>query len=75
VALASSVLGYKLIGFEILLPVQLVYLSLSCLNQPASALGSLRTLSYSTGYNQLKAFNLNDNLSLTPGLMSMQRND
>lgn len=72
-AITSSVLGYKLMGFEILLPIQLIYLSLSHLNQPVSALGSLYTLSFSTGYNRLDAFSYLDNFNLTPGLMVLQR--
>lgn len=72
-AITSSVLGYKLMGFEILLPIQLIYLSLSHLNQPVSALGSLYTLSFSTGYNKLDTFSYFDNFNLTPGLMVLQR--
>lgn len=72
-AVTSSALGYKLMGFEMLLPVQLIYLCLSHLNQPVSALGSLYNLGFSTGYNKLESFNIYDNFNLTPGLMVLQR--
>lgn len=50
-AVVSSVLGYKLIGFEILLPVQCIYLSLAELGHTSAALAALRNLSYSNSYN------------------------
>jgi hypothetical protein len=72
-AIVSSVLGYKLIGFEIMLPIQLMYLSLSELNHTSSALGSLKNLSFSTGYNQIASFTLTNSMSVQPGLQVMQR--
>ncbi len=71
VALASSVLGYKLIGFEIMLPVQIMYLALSELSHTYSALGQLRTLNYSNGYNQLVPYSLAS--SAPAGLLVMER--
>lgn len=55
-AIVTSVLGYKLLGLEILLPIQLVYFSLASLNTPSSTIGSFYGLSFSNGYNIVRAF-------------------
>jgi hypothetical protein len=55
-AIVASVLGYKLIGLEMVLPIQLVYFSLVTINIPSSAMGSLYGLSFSNGYNRMKPF-------------------
>jgi hypothetical protein len=55
-AIVASVLGYKLIGLELLLPIQLVYFSLASLNTPSSTIGSLHGLSFANGFNKIKAF-------------------
>jgi hypothetical protein len=71
-AVASSVLGYKLIGFEVLLPVQVMYFSLAILNHTYSALGALRSLNYSNGYNKVgPGFSLADAPRMLPGMMVM----
>jgi hypothetical protein len=71
-AIVSSVLGYKLIGFEVLLPVQIMYFSISTLNHTYSALGALRALDYSNGYNKIgPAYTLAEAVRSLPGLMVM----
>lgn len=54
----SGVLGYKLIGFEICLPLQVTYFTLLLLNVPQASLASLYGLDLSSGYNKLQSFNL-----------------
>ena len=74
-AIAAGIVGYKMVGFEIVLPVQVTYFTLSMLNVPYSALSSLYGLSFSTGYNQVASFELLNNLNLDKGLIVLQRNN
>jgi hypothetical protein len=73
-AIVSSIIGYKMIGFEICLPIQIIYFNLSMLNVPYSSISSMYGLVYSTGYNQLSSFSLLDNLDLDKGLIVLQKN-
>ena len=73
--IVSGIVGYKMIGFEISLPVQITYFSLCLLNVPYSAISSLYGLSFSTGYNTISSFSLKDNLDLDKGLIVLQKNN
>ena len=73
IAVVSAVLGYKLIGFEIVLPVQVAYFALMMLAVPQASISSLYGLSLSYGYNTLTSFSLADNLNANKGLIVMQR--
>jgi hypothetical protein len=55
-AIIAGIIGFKLIGWEIALPVQLSFFTFLLINSPVSAINSLWGLSFSTGYNQLKTF-------------------
>jgi hypothetical protein len=72
-AVVAGLVGFKMIGFEICLPVQVTYLSLCLLNVPYSALSSTYGLGFSTGYNQLSSFDLLSHLNLDKGLIVLQR--
>jgi len=69
----SGAIGFKLIGWEICMPVQVVFLSFILQNEPLSALSSLVGLNLSTGYNQIQTFNTITSMGLDKGLMIMQR--
>lgn len=70
----SGALGYKIIGFEICLPVQVTYFSLLLLNVPQASMSSMFGLTLSSGYNQLESFDLLQNQNLDKGLIVLQRN-
>ena len=72
-AIVSAILGYKLIGFEICLPVQVIYFSLLMLDVPQASISSLYGLVFSSGYNQLSSFNLQKQLGLEKGLIVVQK--
>lgn len=74
-ALVSSVLGYKLIGFEVMLPLQACYFALAELSRTFTALGALRSLNYANGYNQVAAFDFKEarGQGALPGLIVMER--
>jgi hypothetical protein len=55
-AVIAGILGLKLIGWEIAMPVQISFFTFLLVNSPLSAINSLVGLSFSTGYNQLKVF-------------------
>jgi len=74
-SVVSAIIGYKMIGFEICLPIQVIYFTLSLLNVPYSSMSSMYGLVYSTGYNQLASFSLLNNLDLDKGLIVLQKNN
>ena len=55
-AIVAGIMGFKLIGWEIAMPVQLSFFTFLLINAPLSPLNSLVGLSFSTGYNQLRTF-------------------
>lgn len=55
-AIIAGMVGFKMVGFELCLPIQVTYLTLCYLNVPYSSLSSLYGLSFSTGYNQISSF-------------------
>jgi hypothetical protein len=73
--IVSGVLGYKLIGFEICLPLQVTYFTLLLLSVPQASLSSLYGLDLSSGYNKLEPFNLLASQQLDKGLIVLQRNN
>jgi hypothetical protein len=52
-AVFASVVGLKLVGIELLIPVQIIYFSLSTLNYMPSYLSTLTNLKYSNGYSSI----------------------
>lgn len=60
-ALGTSLYGRKLMGFELILPVQCTYFGLSCLSGVTATIGQLKNLYYSTGYNTIPKASLNEN--------------
>lgn len=73
VAVVAAGLGYKMIGFEICLPIQVTYFALILLEVPQAAISSLFGLTLSSGYNQLRSFAIRDNLSFDKGLVVLQK--
>lgn len=73
IAIVSGIVGYKLIGFEICLPIQVIYFTMLMLDVPQASISSLYSLSFSSGYNRLSSFNILDQLSLDKGLIVLQR--
>lgn len=51
VAIFASVVGLKLAGIELLIPLQLIYFTLSTLSQQRSYNFALNDLKYANGYN------------------------
>lgn len=74
-AIVSGLVGFKMIGLELCIPIQVTYLTLCYLNVPYSSLSSLYGLSLSTGYNQISSFELLNYLNLDKGLIVLQRNN
>lgn len=74
-AIVAAIVGYKMIGFEICLPIQIIYFSLCLLDVTYSSMASMYGLVYSSGYNQLSSFSLLENLDLDKGLIVLQKNN
>lgn len=53
----SSVVGYKLMGLELLLPLQTAFFTQFGMVNPPPYVSSLKSLKYSMGYNQLIPYN------------------
>lgn len=56
VAIFASVVGLKLAGIELFLPVQLLYFSLSTIKSQSSYSSSLANLKYTNGYSVITAY-------------------
>jgi hypothetical protein len=72
-ALISSFLGEKLLGIELILPVQAAFFSMATLpNKVLSPISALWSLKYSNGYNSLEKYDLATNYMLDNRITIMQ---
>ena len=56
-AIFASIVGLKLAGIELLLPVQLLYFSLSAMSSQTSYSSTLSNLKFSNGYSFITSYN------------------
>lgn len=71
VAIFASVVGLKLIGIELLIPLQLLYFSLSTVSQQRSYNFALNNLKYSNGFNTLVPYSYARTYSQNKSLVAM----
>ena len=71
VAIFATVVGLKLAGIELLLPVQLLYFSLSTLGAQSSYPSSLSNLKYSNGYSAVTSYEYYRTYSQNSNLVAM----
>jgi len=57
IALVSSLAGYKLFGFELILPIQAVFFTLLTMSNPPPFISQLKFMIYSNGFNGLFTYN------------------
>lgn len=60
IGIVSSTTGYKLMGLELLLPMQASFFAQFALVNPPPYVSSLKSLKYSLGYNQLISYDYNN---------------
>lgn len=56
-AVFASVVGLKLAGIELLIPVQIIYFSLATLTSRSSYMSTLSYLKYANGYSDIVSYN------------------
>jgi hypothetical protein len=65
------VVGLKLAGIELLVPVQLIYFSLSALKTYSSYLSTLSNLKYANGYSSIQSYNYARTYNQHPNLVAI----
>lgn len=70
-AILASVLGLKLAGLELILPVQLIYFSLAAIGPQASYVSALASLKYANGYSAIAAYDYDRTYSQDKNLVAM----
>lgn len=68
----TSVVGLKLAGIELLIPIQLIYFSLSTLKFRPSYVSSLNNLKYSNGYSGILSYDYDRTYSQHSALVGIQ---
>lgn len=71
VAIFASVVGLKLAGMELFLPVQLLYFSLSTIKTQSSYSSSLANLKYTNGYSVISPYDYMRTYDQNPFLVSI----
>ena len=71
VAIFASVVGLKLIGIELLIPIQLIYFSLSTISQQRSYNFVLNNYKYANGFNTLVPYAYSRTYSQSKNLVGM----
>lgn len=71
VAIFASVVGLKLIGIELLIPLQLIYFSLSTISQQRSYNFVLNNFKYANGFNTLVTYSYARTYSQSKSLVAM----
>lgn len=69
ISLISSVAGYKMIGVELILPIQFVYFAMVCFKFPMSIIASFKGFAFANGYNKVIAWNLAQRYHMSSGLV------
>ncbi len=71
VAIFASVVGLKLVGIELLIPIQLIYFTQSTISQQRSYNFVLNNFKYSNGFNTLAPYSYARTYSQSKSLVSM----
>ena len=71
VTVFASVVGLKLVGIELLMPLQLIYFSLSTQSQQRSYNFALNSLRYANGFNALVPYSYARTYSQSKSLVGM----
>jgi len=71
-AIFASVVGLKLAGIELLIPVQLIYFSLATLTYMPSYISTLANLKYSNGYSSIVSYDYFRTYSQHQNLVAIQ---
>ena len=71
-AIFASIVGLKLAGVELLLPIQLLYFSLSTMKSQSSYTSSLSQLKYANGYSIITAYDYQRTYSQNKNLVAIQ---
>jgi hypothetical protein len=71
VAIFASVVGLKLVGIELLVPIQLIYFTLSTISQKKSYNFVLNNFKYSNGFNTLVSYSYARTYSQSKSLVGM----
>lgn len=71
IAIFASVVGLKLAGIELLIPVQLLYFSLAAMGSQSSFSSNLVNLKYSNGYSALVAYEISRTYAQNKNLVAM----
>ena len=70
-AIFSSVVGLKLVGLELLLPMQLLYFSLSAIGTHSSYISTLSNFKYANGYSVIVPYDYQRTYNQDKNLVAM----
>jgi hypothetical protein len=71
IAIFASIVGLKLAGIELLIPIQLIYFTLSTISQQRSYNFVLNDLKFSNGFNTLISYSYARTYSQSKSLVGM----
>jgi hypothetical protein len=70
-AIFSSIVGLKMVGIELLIPVQIIYFTLATIPEQRSYNSLLNNLKYANGYNTMTAYDYKRTYMQDQSLVSM----